>query len=76
MCEKTTTTTRLAEQAIGCPDDCNLDHRVAVFARRQGVDTATVYRWKKKGLPLRQTPLGQRINCKQAREFMRGESTS
>jgi hypothetical protein len=76
MCEKTTTTTQSVEQAIGCPDDCNLDHRVTVYARRHGIDPSTIYRWEKKGFPILRTPVGTRINCKQARAFMRGNSTS
>jgi hypothetical protein len=76
MSEKTTTTTQSAPQAIGCPDNCNLDHRVSVFARRNDIDPSTIYRWKKKGFPVIKTPLGTRINCKQARAFMRSNSTS
>jgi hypothetical protein len=60
----------------GCPDDCNLDHRVTVYARRHGIDPSTIYRWEKKGFPILRTPVGTRINCKQARAFMRGNSTS
>jgi hypothetical protein len=74
MSNKTTTTN--PPQAKGCPDDCNLDHKVSVFARRQGIHPSTIRHWKKKGFPVMNTPLGTRINCKQARAFMRGNSTS
>jgi len=57
-------------QAKGCPDDCNLNHPIAVFARRQGVSRSTVYRWKDLGLPVLTTRIGPRINCQQAREFL------
>jgi hypothetical protein len=54
----------------GCPEDCNLNHPIAVFARRQGVCRSTVYRWKERGLPVQQTRIGPRINCQQARAFL------
>jgi hypothetical protein len=57
-------------KAKGCPDDCNLDHPIAVFARRQRVSRSTVYRWKEMGLPVLQTLIGPRINCQQGRQFL------
>jgi hypothetical protein len=69
MSETTTTTNPLQRQ--GCPDDCNLDHPIAVFARRQRVSRTTVYRWKDMGLPVLQTLIGPRINCQQGGEFLR-----
>jgi len=69
MSEKPTTTTPVQERA--CPDDCNLDHPIAVYARRQGVSRSTVYRWKEMGLPVVKTLIGPRINCQQGRQFLR-----
>jgi transposase-like protein len=68
MSEKPTTTTSSQEQS--CPDDCALNHSIAVFARRQGVSRSTVYEWEKRGLPVLTTRLGLRINCQQARDFV------
>jgi hypothetical protein len=57
-------------QPQSCADDCNLNHPIAVFARRQGVSRSSVYRWKEKGLPVMQTRIGPRINCQQGRQFL------
>jgi hypothetical protein len=70
MNEKPTTTTNPVQEQ-GCADECNLNHPIAVFARRQGVSRSTVYRWKEKGLPVMQTRIGPRINCQQGRDFLR-----
>jgi hypothetical protein len=59
----------------GCPEDCNLDHPLAVFARLNGIGRSTIYRLKKQGLPVLKTQLGPRINCKRARAFIRGQNT-
>jgi len=64
------------ERARACPNDCNLDHPIAVFARRQGVSRSTVYRWKEMGLPVQQTLIGPRINCQQGRQFLRHKPQS
>jgi hypothetical protein len=46
---KTTTTNHQpavrpqAPEPKGCQDDCNLDHRVTVYARRHGIDPSTIY---------------------------------
>jgi hypothetical protein len=58
------------EQPKGCPDDCNLNHPFAVFARLNGIGRSTIYRLKKKGLPVIMTEVGPRINCKKGREYI------
>ena len=64
------------QQARGCPDDCNIDHPLAVFARRHQISRSTIYRLKKDGMPVLQTRLGPRINCQQARQFIRNKPAS
>jgi hypothetical protein len=59
------------EPARGCPDDCNIDHPLMVFARRNAIARSTIYRLKKQGMPVQQTRLGPRINCQKARDFIR-----
>jgi hypothetical protein len=54
----------------GCPDDCNLNHPIAVYARQQAIGRSTVYRLIEQGMPVLQTRLGRRINCQQARAFI------
>ena len=56
-------------QARGCPDDCNIDHPLAVFARLHQISRAAIYRLKKEGRPVIQTRLGPRVNFRQARDF-------
>jgi len=67
MSEKSSPSLR---QVKGCPDDCNLNHPIAVYARRQAIGRSTVYRLIKQGMPVLQTRLGRRINCQQARAFI------
>jgi hypothetical protein len=64
------------EQPKGCPDDCNLNHPLAVFARLNGISRSTIYRLIKKGMPVLDTRVGPRLNCKQARDFIRYKNDS
>jgi hypothetical protein len=49
---------------------CTMPHTLATFAKINGVSTRTVYRWKKKGMPVSSTT--GRVICKTAREWLSG----